>query len=43
VGAGVLGICGWAIALEMITPLTAVVTRSVLSMFDLLQVRAQFS
>jgi hypothetical protein len=42
-GAGVVGVCDWAIAPEMTTPLTAVVIRSVLSMFDLLRVMATFN
>jgi hypothetical protein len=35
-GAGAVGVCDWAIAPEIITPLTAVVITSVLSIVDLL-------
>ena len=42
-GAGAVGVCDWAIAPEMIIPLTAVVIRSVLSVVDLLHVMATFT
>jgi len=39
-GAGAVGICDWAIAPEMITPVTAVVVRIVLSIGDLFHIMA---
>ncbi len=41
--AGAVGVCDWAIAPEMITPLAAVVIRSFLSIFDLLHIMRIFS
>jgi len=40
---GAVGVSDWAIAPEMITPLTAVVIRSVFSIFDLLHLMATCS
>jgi len=40
---GAVGVPDWAIAPEMITPLTAVVIRSVFSIFDLLHMIATCS